>query len=160
MGRRFADAGHGVRISLARVENRNVGCTVARTLERHTRWTKMRRALAPSGFAFEPILTPFVIALFAFALSPSRETVAAVAFTAVLQMLGAQLALRACRGHALAWTWAPLELVRSLLVLVCWLRACLSRRVQWRGHPFRLGVDSTITPIAPRRLPASSTASV
>ena len=31
------------------VENRNVGCTVARTLERHTRWAKMRRALYPAG---------------------------------------------------------------------------------------------------------------
>ena len=60
LGRRFLDAGFVARTSLDAVENRNVGCTMARTLERHTRWSKMRRALSPLGFALEPMMTPIV----------------------------------------------------------------------------------------------------
>ena len=62
LGRLFLDAGHGVRTSLDVVENRNVGCSVRRSMERHTRWAKMRRALSPTSFVFEPLLTPLVVA--------------------------------------------------------------------------------------------------
>jgi ceramide glucosyltransferase len=61
LGRRFFDAGFATRTSLRAVENRNVGCSVARTLERHTRWSKMRRSLYPLGFAVEPLLSPIVV---------------------------------------------------------------------------------------------------
>ena len=37
-------------------------CSVARTIERHTRWAKMRRSLNPAAFVAEPILTPIVVA--------------------------------------------------------------------------------------------------
>ena len=46
LGRRFLDAGFAARTTLDPVENRNVGCSFART-ERHTRWSKMRRSLFP-----------------------------------------------------------------------------------------------------------------
>ena len=44
LGQRFHDRGYGVELSLEAVENRNVACSARRTVERHTRWARMRRA--------------------------------------------------------------------------------------------------------------------
>lgn len=158
LGQRFAREGFAVRVSLARVENRNVSCSSRRTFDRHTRWTQMRRAMAPAAFVFEPLLTPFVVALLSFALAPTRLLAGVLLATAIAQVLGAQLALYACRGKALAWAWAPLELVRSLMAFACWLRACATRRVMWRGHPFRIGAETAITPIVAARRRSTATA--
>jgi len=147
LGRRFLDAGFVARTSMDAVENRNVACSVARTIERHTRWAKMRRSLFPAGFAVEPILTPIVVASIGVAVAPSRPTVAALAVVCVGQTVGALLAVRLARGRALAWWYAPLEVVRSYVSLLCWLRACASRRIEWRGHPVALRRGSVILPV-------------
>jgi hypothetical protein len=61
LGQAFARAGYQVRVSLWPVENRNVDCTLERTIARHTRWAQTRRALSPVAFAIEPALSPVVI---------------------------------------------------------------------------------------------------
>ena len=144
LGRAFAQAGHRVRVSTAAVENRNVACSIARTLERHTRWAKMRRAITPAGFALEPLLCPVLVASFALAATRSREAAAALVAAALVQTAGALLAMRVTRGAWLRPWLAPLEIVRSYLLFLCWLRACASRRVRWRGHDLLLGPDSAI----------------
>jgi ceramide glucosyltransferase len=148
LGRRFLDAGFTARTSLDVVENRNVSCSVARTIERHTRWAKMRRSLFQTGFAMEPILTPIVVASLGGLLAPSKTTVAALGVVCVLQTACALLAVRLVRGSRLAWWYAPLEVARSYVTLFCWLRAWGSRRIAWRGHPFELGPGSTIVSVA------------
>jgi hypothetical protein len=65
-----------------------------------------------------------------------------------MQMLFAQIYLKCVRGRALPWKYAPLELVRTAVLFLCWLGACSTRRIAWRGHPFVIGADSAITPIA------------
>ena len=146
LGRRFLDAGFQVRTSLDIVENRNVGCTVARTIERHTRWAKMRRSLLASGFAAEPVLTPVVVATGGLGLAPSRATMAVLVAACLVQTTCALLAVRLLRGRAMAWRYAPLEIVRSYVAFACWLRAWASRRIAWRGHPFLLCRGSVIVP--------------
>jgi ceramide glucosyltransferase len=147
LGRRFLDAGFLVRTSSDIVENRNVACSVARTMERHTRWSKMRRALFPLGFAAEPLLNPIVVASVAAAVAPGEMTAAMLSVACLVQTASALLAVRALRGTWLSWRYAPLELVRSYLMLVCWARACWSRRIEWRGHAFVLGRGSAIVPV-------------
>jgi ceramide glucosyltransferase len=144
LGRRFLDAGFLVRTSLETVENRNVACTLMRTVERHTRWSKLRRALFPAGFALEPILTPIVVATLAAVVAPGKLTSAMLAATCLAQTACALTAVRVLRGRWLAWWYAPLELVRSYVTLFCWLRASASRRIEWRGHAFTLGRGSVI----------------
>jgi hypothetical protein len=75
----------------------------------------------------------------------------AMAFVAavVMQTVGAVVTTRVLRGSALRWYWMPLEIVRSYLLFFCWLRACASRRVSWRGHDFELARDSAIVPAEP-----------
>lgn len=150
LGRRFLDAGLVVRTSLDLVENRNTDCSMARTLERHTRWSKMRRALFPVAFAFEPIMTPIVIASAGFVLAPGRATAALLASICVVQTLAAQLAVRGLRGRWLPWRYLPLEIVRSYVMLLCWARACVSRRIDWRGHTFTMRRGTVIVPAAAR----------
>lgn len=144
LGRRFLDAGFLVRTSLHTVENRNVACSMMRTVERHTRWSKLRRALFPAGFAVEPILTPIVVASMATVLAPGELMATLLGATCLVQTASALVAVRVLRGRWLAWWYAPLEIVRSYVTFVCWLRATLSRRLEWRGHVFTLTRGSVI----------------
>jgi ceramide glucosyltransferase len=158
LGRRFLDAGFLVRTSLDTVENRNVTCTVARTFERHTRWSKLRRALHPLGFALEPILTPIVVASAMALLSPGKLAAGVLAAAFAFQTLAAFVAVRLLRGKWLSWWYAPLEVVRSYVTVVCWLRALGSRRIEWRGHAFTLTRGSVIVPVAPASARSTSRA--
>ncbi len=146
LGRRFHDAGFRVRLSLAAVENRNIACSVRRTLERHSRWSKLRRTLLPRLFAAEPLMSPLLVATLTALVSPSRTTLALVLAVAVVQTVLALASVRASRGQALAWKYAPLEIVRTYLLFGCWLSAVVTTRLAWRGHPFRLLAGSVIVP--------------
>jgi ceramide glucosyltransferase len=148
LGRRFLDGGFGVRTSLDVVENRNVACSVMRTIERHTRWSKIRRALFPAGFVTEPLLTPILAASVGLLLSPGKLTAAMLGVACLAQTAIALAAVRLLRGHWLALRYLPLEIVRSYVALLCWLRACGSRRIEWRGHAFLLKRGTAIVPLA------------
>jgi ceramide glucosyltransferase len=148
LGRIFLDAGFEVRTSLDAVENRNVECSVRRSLERHTRWAQMRRVLYPVTFAVEVFGTPLAVASLVAVVDPIRPALAAVLVTGFIQTAVAFVALAILRGRSLKWYYAPLEVLRTMLVIVCWLRAASSLRIEWRGHPFMLGTNTAIVPIA------------
>ena len=148
LGRRFLEAGFSARTSLDVVENRNVACSAARTIERHTRWAKMRRSLSPKAFVMEPALTPIVVASAGALAAPCKLTAGLLGVVCLMQTVCALLAVRWLRGQALAWWYAPLEIVRSYVALACWACACASRRIVWRGHSFLLGRGSVIVPVA------------
>ena len=156
LGRRFLDAGYVARTSFEPVENRNVDCSIARTLERHTRWTKMRRALSPVAFALEPIMTPVLMASVGVVLAPGKVTAAVLGATCVVQTTAALTSVRLLRGQWLPWRYVPLELVRSGIMAFCWLRACASRRIDWRGHTFTMRRGTVIVPLGalPERTPS------
>ena len=149
LARMLADAGYAVRVSVWPVENRNVSCSLDRTIERHTRWAKIRRAMTPWAFTFEPALSPISIATLACLALPTDSLRLAFLSAVVLQTTGAAVTNCALRGGAFRWYWAPLEILRSYLLFFCWLRACATRRVNWRGHEFELGRDSAIAPAEP-----------
>jgi ceramide glucosyltransferase len=144
LGTRLVDEGFRARLSTEIVENRNARCSVSSTVERHTRWAKTRCSLFPYAFPFEPMLTPVLVATFGLALAPSRVGLALWALASVTQMAGALVAVHVLRGGQVAWYDAPLEIVRSYVALICWARACVSRRITWRGHTFMVQRGSTI----------------
>jgi ceramide glucosyltransferase len=149
LGKALAQAGYKVRVSLVAVENRNVACSLKRTIERHTRWAKLRRAIHPIAFALEPILSPIVLTTMAWVVLSTRALAMAFVVAVVMQTVGAVVTTRVLRGTSPRWYWIPLEIVRSYLLFLCWLRACASRRVSWRGHDFELARDSAIVPAEP-----------
>lgn len=148
LGRRFHEAGFQTRLSMEVIENRNVGCSIGRTFERHTRWAKMRRSLFPVAFCVEPVLTPIGVVTVLFLLAPTRVMLALFMTVTVAQVAWALLAVRLLRGR-FAWWHAPLEIVRSYVALLCWVCACTSRRISWRGHLFWLLRGTAIVPVDP-----------
>jgi ceramide glucosyltransferase len=149
LGDAFVEAGYGVRTSMDVVHNRNTQCTLRRTHERHTRWAKIRRSLHPIGYVFEPLLSPLTTATIVAMCLPSRATLAVAGIVAVLQTVIALGTTAILRGRALAWRYAPLEVVRTYLGCMYWMTAWFSMRIQWRGHPFVLKRGSVIVPAAP-----------
>jgi ceramide glucosyltransferase len=143
------DAGLGVRTSLEVVHNRNTGCSMRRTVERHTRWSKLRRSLHPTGYLFEPLLSPLVVATAVALVAQSQLALAVAGVVAVLQTIVALGITALLRGRPLAWRYAPLEIVRTYLQLAFWAGALVSMRIQWRGHPFLLKQGSAIVPAPP-----------
>jgi ceramide glucosyltransferase len=150
LGRRFMDAGFLARTSYDWVENRNVDCTLSRTIERHTRWAQTRRSLFPLGFAVEPLMTPVVVATIAALAAPSCATFILLVLACAAQIACAFVSFRLIRGQGVRWWYAPLEIARSYVGFICWARAYVSRRIAWRGHPFILQRGSVIVPITPR----------
>jgi ceramide glucosyltransferase len=152
LGEEFARAGYRVEVSTAPVYNYNSACSIERTLERHTRWAKLRRSVSPLTFALEPVLLPVVVALACLSLLPNRWTALALGVTTLVEVAGAAMVLRLHRGAWPTWSMAVLELVRSAVVFLCWCRACVSRRVAWRGHALELGPRSVVVPVPARTL--------
>ncbi|MCL2448592.1 MAG: glycosyltransferase, partial [Polyangiaceae bacterium] len=146
LGARLMDEGFLARLSTEIVENHNVMCSVRTMLERHTRWAKTRHSLFPYAYLFEPLLSPIVVATAGLVLAPGVLSAVLWLVACAMQVAGALIALRLLRGAPVAWYHAPLEIVRSFLAVICWTRACTSRRTTWRGHPFVIQRGSTIQP--------------
>jgi ceramide glucosyltransferase len=156
LGQLVRRAGLRARLSFDLVENRNTQCSVGRTLERHTRWAKMRRSLFPLGFAVEPLLSPVVVTTVGLIIAPSRTTALFLAIAAFVQTFCAFVSAALLRGRCFAWWYVTLEVIRSYVAIFCWLRAWASRRIAWRGHPFVLQRGSAIVSLSAREPEPSS----
>jgi hypothetical protein len=95
-------------------------------------------------------MTPIVVATAGFAMAPDKVTAAVLGGTCLVQTAAAQVAVRALRGSWLPSRYIPLELIRSYVMLLCWARACVSRRIEWRGHAFTMKRGTEIVPVAPQ----------
>jgi ceramide glucosyltransferase len=144
LGQRFSEHGFLVALSLDPIENRNTSCSLTRTLDRHTRWGKMRRTLVPTWFAAEPLGSPLLIAWLTALVSPGRLALTAWLFAWALQSLGALVALRLLRPSRSNLLLVAIEPLRVLVAFYCWLSAYTSRRVAWRGNTFHLGHGSEL----------------
>jgi ceramide glucosyltransferase len=156
LGWRFAEAGLRVATSFCAVENRNVVGSLAQTFERHARWAKLRRSISPAFFALEPLFTPIVVAMVGAAVAPSRRTLGLLVIAIVVQTMTAFVAAGRIRARSLPWRYAPLELVRTFVMLACWASAWVSRAVVWRGHAMQIGPGSVILPATPEQRTDSS----
>ncbi|WP_437676264.1 glycosyltransferase [Sorangium sp. So ce131] len=144
LGQRFSACGFVVELCLDPIENRNASCSLQRTLDRHTRWAKMRRALVPRCFAAEPFNSPLLIAWLTVLLSPTRLALEVWLFAWALQSLGAYLALRWLRPTRFNLLLVAAEPLRTLCWFFCWLNAHANRRVAWRGNTFYIGPGSEL----------------
>jgi ceramide glucosyltransferase len=148
LGQIFHAHGLGVRVCAAAVENRNVACTTRRTFERHARWGRMRRFIAPHGFYLEPLLSPLAVACVGAAILPGRLALGLVVGAAILHVSGASLSMALLRGRVPAWV-VPLELLRVAVAMACWVAAIASRTVVWRGRALSLRPGSILVPAGP-----------
>jgi ceramide glucosyltransferase len=148
LGQAFARAGFRVALSghaLPVVQERR---TVAQFLERHLRWSQMRRRLSPAYFG-EPLLNPvpFLLALLALAIASGDRVFSAAALIGLGAKLTADKILsRRLRGEALplrALLWVP---VKDVLILGVWAAGLFRRTICWRGNRLRVGPGSVLSP--------------
>jgi ceramide glucosyltransferase len=149
LGRLFHTHGYHVELVLSPVVNFARSGSVGRTLERHARWTRMRKAIDPRAYALEWLLSPALIAAATLAVFPSTLALAMLAATLLLQVLGAALTLSVTRKGAIGL--ALLEPLRLGMGALAWVLAGVSRRVSWRGREYLVGAGSVLRPRTARR---------
>jgi ceramide glucosyltransferase len=150
LAQRFDALGYEVDLCLETIENHNRDTTLLRTIERHARWAKMRRALTPLCFALEPLLSPLLVATLVGILAPSALAAKIWGCALGLQVVGARLCFTLLRMKR-PWLLAALEPLRAAVIFLCWGLGCLSRRVDWRGNVFSIEAGSKLVPVRPAR---------
>ncbi|MCC6217815.1 MAG: glycosyltransferase [Polyangiaceae bacterium] len=144
LGKTFQHAGFPVAIGRLPVANPTGGATLARFVERQTRWAVLRWRLRPVAFVLEPLTSPLVplalaVAVLGGAALPWLLGWALLCWAA--RDVGGWIALRGARGAWRAWVLGP---VRDLVMLVAWARAPFVREVTWRTHRLRLGAGTLL----------------
>ncbi|WP_437589995.1 glycosyltransferase [Sorangium sp. So ce1000] len=144
LGQRFSACGFVVDLCLDPIENRNTSGSLTRMLDRHTRWSKMRRTLVPACFAAEPFNSPLLIAWLTLLLNPTGLALEVWLFAWAMQSLGTFLALRTLRPAYSNLALVAAEPLRTLCWFFCWLNAYSNRRVAWRGNAFYIGAGTAL----------------
>ncbi len=157
LAQRFDALGFAVEVCLETIENHNRDTSLLKTIERHTRWAKMRRALTPLCFFAEPLLSPVLVATLVGLFAPSALAAKIWGCALGLQVTGALLCFTLLRMKR-PLLLAALEPLRAALIVLCWGLACLSRRVSWRGNVFSIEAGSKLVPVGSARERAPSLA--
>lgn len=134
LGQRLTKRGLRVALGSTLLENVVGDLTPRALVERHARWSMMRRRLFPAAFALEPITAPLLLlplALHAF--GP-----AGLAWAIATWMVRDLLALAVLGRPVPAWSLL-LSPVRDVAMLVAWAVALFTRHVSWRGTRVRVG---------------------
>lgn len=156
LGQRFAAAGFRVALSRHALPVVHERRPVSAFVERHLRWSQMRRRLSPAYFG-EPLLNPVPFLLAVLALDPSRFGLAALAGIAL--KIGADAALiRRLSGAAAPLRdllWSP---GKDLLIAGVWVVGLFRSTICWRGHRLRVGAGSRLTPAETGGSPAAEVA--
>jgi ceramide glucosyltransferase len=136
---RVRKAGYAIRLSHHVISNVNRQRSFRWFLNRHSRWFKIRRWMAPVTFLTEPLANLGTIAL-VWALTDEAR----IAWEVPLLLLGLGMVRDAVQTRWLRGSfprfrhllWSP---VKDLLLLPVWFDALIDRRVVWRGHRLLVG---------------------
>ena len=166
LGQRFAAAGFRVALSrhvLPVVHERR---PVTAFIERHLRWSQMRRRLSPAYFG-EPLLNPVPSLLAVLALAAAGSVPfgldAADLGTAALAGIALKVAADAALIRRLSGAAAPLRDLlwvpgKDLLIAGVWIVGLFRSTICWRGHRLRVGAGSRLTPAEADASPAAEVA--
>lgn len=150
LARRLTAAGYRVSLSRRPARCFDAGRDAAAAISRVARWLTVVRAQRPQLFLSYPLLvaaTPIFIVAAGLVRSPVL-----LAFTVALLVLRIALSivLRRFFGLRRGLLAALVDvLCGEGLLLLGFLRAVLSRRIRWRGHPFVVDRGGRLRPIAP-----------
>lgn len=139
IGIKMRKAGFEVKLSRHVIDNVNKARGFRWFLNRHSRWYKIRRRMAPAAFFLEPFTNLTAVGL-VWALSDDTG----IAWGGLLALTGLGIARDALQTYWLRGSFPkarhlPLCLVKDLVLLPVWLDAAFDRRVMWRGHRLLVG---------------------
>lgn len=123
--------------------------SVREFLARHLRWARIRRRVAPAGFAAELLLSPTFVAALALLADPSAATLALLAVAAATRATLDAAAERAAGTRRPLAAYLLLSPLKDVLVGGAWVVPFLDPTVTWRGHRFRVGRRTRLEPLAP-----------
>jgi len=119
------------------------------------RWCRTLRVCQPSGYLGSGLLHGFSIALACAVVSPSRAAWGLVCVVAAVRMASVAWIHLAYIGNPEILKTILLLPVSEVLQFAAWLGGFRSRRVIWRGQPYRIGSDGWLVPSAePGAVPA------
>ena len=154
LGQRFVQAGHRVALSHYVLESVSVDRTLGDFVERHVRWSQMRRRISASLYALETLLNPIPLLLvIALAIAVHGEPLLGLSAPAWSALMFGGILLKCAsdgwvarrlgrRAFSLSdLAWVP---IKDLLISAIWVVGALKRTVNWRGNPLRIGRGSTL----------------
>jgi ceramide glucosyltransferase len=139
IGIRIRKAGYSIRLSHHVINNVNQVRSFRWFLNRHSRWFKIRRRLAPATFLAEPLVNLGTIGLVWALSDESGVAWGGLLVLAGLGMLRDALQTRWLRGSFPHLRHLLLSPVKDLFLLPVWFDALVNRRIDWRGHRLLVG---------------------
>lgn len=146
LGRRLERKGYRVVLQGNTVENYNGRTSVVSFLDRHYRWLAMRWRINPASCLFEIATIPFLwLALWA-ALDPSQALVP-LGLLMIFTLIEQATCLVTRQGKPMPPYSVLLKPVKDVLHALLLVTSLFNDRVNWRGHVFRVGWSTRITPL-------------
>ena len=139
IGIRVRKAGYAIRLSHHVISNVNQARSFRWFLNRHSRWFKIRRRLAPLTFLAEPLANLGTIGLVWALSDESGVAWGGLLVLAGLGMLRDAVQARRLRGSFPRLRHLLLSPVKDLFLLPVWFDALVNRRIDWRGHRLLVG---------------------
>jgi ceramide glucosyltransferase len=136
---RVRKAGYKIRLSHHVISNVNRRRSFRWFLNRHSRWFKIRRRMAPLTFLTEPLANLGTIALVCALTDESRIAWEVPLLLVGLGMVRDAVQTRWLRGSFPRFRHLLLSPVKDLLLLPVWFDALVDRRINWRGHRLLVG---------------------
>ncbi len=138
-GQEVARRGYRVALSSQPIGNVTGAPTVRQVFSRYVRWAKIRRRIAPSGFAGEILLNPISVAALGSLAAPGGVTFGLFLAAWVISTVLGFFAERTL-GVTRSWMVRPwLTLAADVVGVAVWPVAMLSRTVTWRGNALLIG---------------------
>lgn len=139
IGVKVRKAGYALRLSHHVIDNVNVARGFSWFVNRHSRWFKIRRRMAPTAFLIEPLANLPLIGL-VWAFSADSE----LGWLGLPLLTGLAIARDAfhswwLRGSVPRLRHLLLGPLKDLVLLLVWIDALVESRVVWRGHRLFVG---------------------
>jgi ceramide glucosyltransferase len=116
---------------------------------RHLRWARIRRRIAPAGYAGELLTNPLPPAIALLAVAPGLGAASLLLLTVATLAATATAGERRLGVRRPLLHYPPLAVLRALLVAVLWPVPIISSTVSWRGRSFRIGSRTLLLPDEP-----------
>lgn len=145
-GQEVARRGHRIALSSQPVDNITGSPSLRQVAARYLRWGKIRRRIAPLGFAAEILLNPLAVAVVGAAVLGGGISLLFLPTAWVLSVVLNALAERSLGVRRSLMERAGLTLLADAVAAAVWPLALLARTVNWRGNALRIGPRTRLVP--------------
>ena len=152
IGKSFQDSGFKVDTNYIWIKNISEQASLKTFFKRTARWARMRSKLNRPAYLAEILLNPLIIALaaavvFGFGSSFWKLALLVASGKIILEYLNFLVVNQPDRRRAANHLFFPaIVIIRDLLLFAVYLTPFFSSTINWRGHHFKIGKNSLITP--------------